>query len=141
MSSPEENERAKRAERLLQSILDGAPEIPLLAPGFIYEQHFGNTAGVYRGEEGLERWIYSFYDVWDRASLTVEGVREAGDRVALEILVKVRARQTGIEVEMRAMQVFAFSPADRLITRMDGFNEPAEAERALHGARDGQLPG
>ena len=116
----------------MQSILEGAPDISLLAPGFVYEQHFGNTEGTYRGEEGLERWIETFYEVWDRASATVEGVRRAQDRVALDILVKVRARLTGIEVELRATQVFEFSP-DGLITHMDGFNEPAPAERALHG--------
>jgi hypothetical protein len=77
--------------------------------------------------------------VWDRANLTVEGVRKAADRLALDILVKVRARQTGIEVEMRATQVFEFSP-DGLITHMDGFNEPAPAERALHRERNGQMP-
>jgi ketosteroid isomerase-like protein len=132
MPAPQENERAARAERLPQSLLEGAPDISLLAPGFIYEQHFGNTEGTYRGEEGLERWIETFYEVWDRASMTVEGVREAGDRLALDVLVEVRARQTGIEVEMRATQVFEFS-ADGLITRMDAFNEPDGAEQALHG--------
>jgi SnoaL-like domain len=139
MPASQENERARRAEQLLQSILDGAPDISLLAPGFVYEQHFGNTEGTYRGEEGLERWIETFYEVWDRASLTVEGVRRAPDRLALDILVKVRARQSGIEVELRATQVFEFSP-DGLATRMDAFNEPAPAERALQSERNGEMP-
>jgi SnoaL-like domain len=132
MLAPQADDRAARSERVLQSILEGAPEVSLLAPRFVYEQHFGNTEGTYRGQEGLERWIETFYEVWDRASLTVEGVREAQDRLALEILVKVRARQTGIEVELRATQVFEFS-ADGLIMRMDAFNEPDGAEQALHG--------
>ena|SRR5438105_3416364 len=139
MPTPQENDRVARAEQLLRSILDGAPDVSLLAAGFRYEQHFGNTEGVYLGEEGLERWIETFYEVWDRANLTVEGVRRAGDRLGLDILVKVRARQTGIEVEMRATQIFEFS-ADGLITRMDAFNETGGAERALQGERDGRTP-
>jgi hypothetical protein len=51
MPAPQTDDRAARSERLLQSILEGAPDISLLAPGFVYEQHFGNTEGTYRGEE------------------------------------------------------------------------------------------
>jgi SnoaL-like protein len=139
MPTPHGSDRVARAEQLLQSILDGAPDGSLLAAGFRYEQHFGNTEGVYLGEEGLERWIETFYEVWDRANLTVEGVRGAGERLGLDILVKVRARQTGIEVEMRATQIFEFS-ANGLITRMDSFNETGDAERALQGERDRRTP-
>ena len=48
---------------------------------FEYEQHFGSTEGLYVGEAGLRRWIETFYEIWDQASVKVESVRDAGDRI------------------------------------------------------------
>jgi hypothetical protein len=134
------SDRSARAQRLLQSIVAGEPDASLLAGGFQYEQHFGNTAGLYEGEAGLRRWVESFYDVWERAQLTVEGVKEGEDWLALDIRVEVRARQTGIEVDIRATQFFRFDGQDQ-ITHMEAYNEPAEAALAAarHEGEEGSL--
>jgi ketosteroid isomerase-like protein len=127
-------ERRVTAERLLQSILDGAPDSALVTTDFEYEQHFGFTAGRYVGEKGLQRWIETFYEVWDRASVEFEGVRETDDRIALDFRVLVRARQTGIEVELRATGVCQFA-RDGRIARMDSFNDASAAAERLAASR------
>ena len=125
-----ERERAQTAERFLRSLLDGAPETTLIAPSFEYEQHFGFTAGLYVGEKGLERWIQTFQEVWDKASLEIDDVRETADRIGLDTRILVRARQTGIEVDLRSTGVFQFA-GDGRITRVDSFNDPRAAADRL----------
>ena len=127
-----ENVRAQTAERFLRSLLDGAPDTTLIAPDFEYEQHFGFTAGLYVGEEGLERWVETFYEVWDRTTLEIEGVRETADLIGLDTRILVRARQTGIEVDLRSTGVFQFV-GDGRITRVDSFNDPSAAADRLGG--------
>jgi ketosteroid isomerase-like protein len=126
----QEHKRAQTAERLLRSLLDGAPDTALIAPDFEYEQHFGFTAGLYVGETGLRRWLETFYEVWDRASAEFDGARETADRVGLDTRVLVRARQTGMEVELRSTGIFQFA-GDGRITRVDSFNDPRVAAERL----------
>jgi hypothetical protein len=79
----QENERSRAVERFLESLLAGEPEMTLVTEDFEYEQHFGSTEGLYVGEDGLRRWIGTFYEIWDRASVRTDSVRQAADRVAL----------------------------------------------------------
>jgi len=134
-----ENKRAQTAERFLRSLLDGAPDTALIAPDFEYEQHFGFTAGLYVGEEGLERWVETFCEVWDRTNLKIESVRETADLIGLDNRILVRARQTGIEVELRSTGVFQFVDDGR-ITRVDSFNEPRAAAQRLGEEREWPVP-
>ena len=127
-------ERVAAAERLARSTLAGTPDASLLAPGFEYEQHFGSTGGRYPGEEGLARWVQAFYEVWESASLDVDDARELDGRLALDIRVLVTAGHTGIEVELRATQIYEFAPDGR-IHRMDSFNEASAAEEWLARGR------
>jgi ketosteroid isomerase-like protein len=126
----QENDRVQAAERFLRTLLEGAPDSALIAPDFEYEQHFGFTAGLYVGEEGLQRWVETFYEVWDQASVEIEGVSEAADRIGLDTRVLVRARQTRIEVDLRSTGVFQFA-SDGRIARVDSFNDPHAAAQRL----------
>jgi ketosteroid isomerase-like protein len=126
----QEHKRARTAERFLRSLLDGAPDTALIAPDFEYEQHFGFTAGLYVGEKGLQRWLETFYEVWDWASVEFECARETADRVGLDTRVLVRARQTGIEVDLRSTGIFQFA-GDGRITRVDSFIDPRVAAERL----------
>ena len=122
--------------RFFLSTLAGAPDSDAMAPEFVYEQHFGNTAGVYVGESGMRRWVEAFYEIWDEASGDVRSFRHETDRFCAEFSVLVRGGQTGIEVELKGFTVMVFDDDGRL-TRMDNFNEVDEAERALRGSRPG----
>ena len=87
----QENQRLRAAERFLESLVAGEPDMNLVTEDFEYQQHFGSTEGRYVGEEGLRRWIGTFYEIWDQASITTDSVREAADRIALVSRATVRA--------------------------------------------------
>src|ERR1700731_4813040 len=104
----QENERLRVAERFLESLIAGEPDMTLVTDDFEYEQHFGSTEGLYVGEEGLRRWIGTFYEIWDQASVKTDSFREAADRIAIVWRVAVRGGLTEIEVELRTTGIFRF---------------------------------
>ena|SRR5438874_1222478 len=123
----QENERLRAAERFLESLLAGEPEMTLVTEDFEYEQHFGSTEGLYVGEEGLRRWIGTFYEIWDQASVRTDSVRQAADRIAVVSRGTVRGGLTGIEVEIRFTGIWRFG-ADGRASRLDSFNDDEAAE-------------
>src|SRR5436305_13283078 len=125
-----ENQRLRTAERFFESLVAGEPDMTLVTEDFEYQQHFGSTEGRYVGEEGLRRWIGTFYEIWDQASITTDSVREAADRIALVSRGRVRGRQSGIEVELRTTGIWRFDASAR-IARLDTFNEDEAAEAAF----------
>src|ERR1700736_1507338 len=128
----QENERLRAAERFLESLLAGEPEMTLVTEDFEYEQHFGSTEGLYVGEEGLCRWSGTFYEIWDQASVRTDSVRQAADRIAVVIRATVRGGLTGIEVEIRTTGIWRFDASGR-IARLDTFNEDEGAEAVFLG--------
>jgi SnoaL-like domain len=126
----QENERLRVSERFLESLLAGEPDMTLVTEGFEYQQHFGSTEGRYVGEEGLRRWIGTFYEIWDQARITIDGHREAADRIALVSRTTVRGRLTGIEVEIRTTGIWRFGANGRA-SRLDSFNDDEAAEAAF----------
>jgi hypothetical protein len=102
----------------------------LVTEDFEYEQHFGSTEGPYVAEEGLRRWIGTFYEIWDQASVRTDSVRQAADRIALVSRVTVRGGLTGIEVEIRTTNIWRFG-ADGRASRLDSFNDDEAAEAAF----------
>lgn len=118
------------AERFLDSLLAGEPEMTLVTEDFEYEQHFGSTEGLDVGEEGLRRWIGTFYEIWDQASVRTDSVRQAADRIALVSRATVRGGLTGIEVEIRTTGIWRFG-ADGRASRLDSFNDDEAAEAAF----------
>ena len=126
----QENERLRAAERCLDSLIAGEPEMTLVTEDFEYEQHFGSTEGLYVGEEGLRRWIGTFYEIWDQGSVRTDSVRQAADRIAVVSQGTVRGGLTGIEVEIRFTGIWRFG-ADGRASRLDAFNEDDAAEAAF----------
>ena len=102
----------------------------LVTEDFEYEQHFGSTEGLYVGEEGLRRWIGTFYEIWDHASVRTDSVRQAADRIAVVSRATVRGGLTGIEVEIRTTNIWRFG-ADGRASRWDAFNDDEAAEAAF----------
>jgi ketosteroid isomerase-like protein len=126
----QENERARTIERVMESLPPGELDMKPVTEDFEYEQHFGSTEGLYVGEAGLRRWIETFYEVWDQASVKVETVRDAGDRIVSTGRTTVRGSLTEIEVELRWTGIWRFAPDGRAC-RLDAFNEDDAAEAAL----------
>jgi ketosteroid isomerase-like protein len=125
--------RARVIDRAFQSMIGGDPDWTAYDDEVVYEQHFGNTAGVYHGHGGMRRWIDAFYEVWSQARGEMSGFRQVGEQVASDFSVVVTAPQSGLEVELRGTALYEFG-SDGRIVRLDTYNDPAEIEAALQGA-------
>lgn len=56
---------------------------------------------TYRGHEGLRRYFDSFYEAMDEIRIEPRAVREHGDGVVIEFMLRARGGSTGIEVKQR----------------------------------------
>ena len=126
----QENGRARTIKRFVESLTAEELDMTPVTEDFEYEQHFGSTEGLYVGEAGLRRWRETFFEIWDHASVEVETVRDAGDRIISTGHTTVRGRLTEIEVELRWTGIWRFAPDGRAC-RLDIFNEDDVAEAAL----------
>jgi len=122
-------ERADVAERWTQSVLDRTPDSSLVTPDFEYVQHFGSTEGTYAGIEGMERWIETFYEIWDRAPFELVSFTGAGDRLLTTGRLFVVAGKTGIEVDILGTTILRFAEDGRIM-RIDTYNEADDAQEA-----------
>ena len=105
----------------------GETDTSLLDPEVVYEDtvlpdHVGET---YRGYEGIvratQRWLEPFEDV----TLDLEEILGTGEHLVSIIRARARARQTGIEFDMRYAYHWTFR--DAKIIRGKSFLDPADA--------------
>jgi ketosteroid isomerase-like protein len=61
---------------------------------------------TYRGREGCRRFFHDLEESWASISTEVREVDISGDRVAATLLLRLRARQTGIEFERAIAAMF-----------------------------------
>jgi hypothetical protein len=122
-------ERAHVAERWTQSVLDRTPDSSLVTPDFEYVQHFGSTEGIYAGIEGMERWIETFYEIWDRARFELVSFTGASDRLLATGRLFVVAGKTGIEVDILGTTILRFAEDGRIM-RIDTYNEADDGQEA-----------
>lgn len=61
---------------------------------------------TYRGHDGVRRYFDSFWEAMDDIRFVPHTFREVGDRIAVEISLHARGKNTGIETEQRSVQVW-----------------------------------
>jgi ketosteroid isomerase-like protein len=97
-----------------------APEFEYVAaggaPGF---------SGDYRGVEGFRRFLEQFWDEFDEPHAEPQEFIEAEDSVLAVITFRGRGRQSGVEVNMEAFQLWTFH--DGKVVHGQGFFDRAEA--------------
>ena len=87
---------------------------------------FPGIESVYRGVEGMERWMEATRSAWAWIEVSVENVVWDGEDVVVVVEhLRGEGRESGVEVEMRAFSVYWF--ADGKIVRRRAFTEKAEA--------------
>jgi ketosteroid isomerase-like protein len=104
--------------------------VALLAPGFELDvtSYVFNPA-VWHGEEGAREWLRQAREVWDTPHYDIEQIHELDDKRAIAVVtLKGKARQSGIEVELR--QTHLWTIRDGLVVRLAHFNEEEQAWRA-----------
>ena len=84
-------------------------------------------AGVYRGQEGLARYLAQWEEAWEEWDWTIEEILESGDRVV--VLFEIRARsESGPQTSRRNGTVLTLR--DGKIVRFEYYTEQDEARRA-----------
>jgi ketosteroid isomerase-like protein len=54
---------------------------------------------VYKGYDGLRRFLAEIDDLWERMEMGVERVTERGDEVLVIVRVRLRGKGSGVELE------------------------------------------
>jgi len=88
----------------------------------------GPLRGVYRGQAELEAFWGEFWSTFQDVQLETHGLTDVGSEVVFLNTAHLRGRE-GIEVSARSAQVFTVE--NRQITRLQLFQERAEALEAV----------
>jgi ketosteroid isomerase-like protein len=85
--------------------------------------------GAYRGYEEALRWLDEWGAAWADWSIEPEDFIDAGGSVVVFIRMKAEGRGSGIKLDRR--DALAYEVRSRLITRIDYYNDRAEALKAV----------
>ncbi len=85
--------------------------------------------GVYRGYEGMRRFLSENAESFDLYQVSYREVRDLGDRLVAFGTVRVRGRESGIEVTSPTAMVATFR--DGKMVRAEDFSERSEALKAV----------
>jgi uncharacterized protein len=107
----------------------GEPPWDLIAESVEVHDHDTPDQGDYRGHEGLARWLEDWGAAWAEWSLTADEFIDAGDSVVIFVRMKAEGRGSGLELDRQDALVYEVSAG--LITRVDYYNERAEALKAV----------
>jgi ketosteroid isomerase-like protein len=80
---------------------------------------FPGFEGMYRGHEGVRRWLKQALEPWDSVRLDVEEIIEPRDGwLVVGVLMTTRGGGSGVETQLRLWQVFLVD--DGQVTRRTG---------------------
>ena len=112
--------------------LPGPPE--LMDPEIEYVNPAGAVEpGVRRGLAAFGRAVDKVFEGWSAWEMEPERFHPAGDRVAVVVRYRARARSSGLEVEGRESALWTVR--DGRVVRYEWFHGPADALEAV-GERD-----
>jgi ketosteroid isomerase-like protein len=83
---------------------------------------------TYRGPEGLLRFLGEIDELWTSMEMEVERVLGRGDEVLAVLLVKLRGRGSGVELESRIAQTWTLRDGKLLRMRLRVDAEAAVAD-------------
>ena len=130
-------EKFELASRMMDAVTrrDLQSLIAFTAPEVEIHSFFAGLAegGVYRGHEGLQRWLSDLTDAFEIVRADVDDGLEVGDVVVLVGRIHYRGKASGVETAAPAGWTFQFRRGKVRCWR--AFREPEQALGAL-GLRD-----
>jgi ketosteroid isomerase-like protein len=87
------------------------------------------TGAVYRGEDGVRRWMSELEDEWSEWRVELDDLRVSGDCVLTLGRIVARGRDTGVEATLPAGFVSRFR--GERITRFESYGDPEDAIAAI----------
>ena len=83
---------------------------------------------IYAGLDGAREFMSNWLETWEDWELSLEELRDAGDRVVAIVTQRGRSQATGLPVEMHFAQVWTLRNGKQI--RMEMYADPDEALRA-----------
>jgi ketosteroid isomerase-like protein len=83
----------------------------------------------YRGVEGMRRYFELWSEVMDEVRFLAKEFIDAGDRIVVPFRVVARSRETGLELDQHAVQVWTIRDGRAL--SVEAYPTKAEALRAV----------
>src|SRR3989442_2598797 len=83
---------------------------------------------VYHGPDAVAEWYAAVDESWDELKVTIEEVRDGGERVLALGRIRGRGRESRAAIDVEAASVGRFR--DGLITRLHNYTDRAEAGEA-----------
>jgi ketosteroid isomerase-like protein len=127
--SQENVEIARRASRFWIE-RDTSRLYEVLDPGIVIDlsRNVFNP-DVYRGYDGVKRYIEAVDEIWDRFEAEIEEIIDVGDSVVTSTRISGVGRGSGIPVDMHLFQVVTVRNG-RVLQLTGGFRDRAEALEA-----------
>jgi ketosteroid isomerase-like protein len=85
------------------------------------------AGGIFRGKEGVSDFYTQWFGAWEALEFAIERIVDARDHVVLVIRMTGRGRSSGVDVSIRAADVFTLR--DGRIVHHVGYPDAAEALR------------
>jgi ketosteroid isomerase-like protein len=123
-------EIVRRCYELLDE-LDLTALAELLTPNFELDlsRNIFNP-NVYFGRTGLEKYVSDVDDVWEKLRIVPTELVAAGDDVVAAITIRGKGKGSGVEVEMRAFNIWTLSDA-KVVRVVGGYLDRSEALKAV----------
>jgi ketosteroid isomerase-like protein len=86
-------------------------------------------AQVFRGREGLRRWVASTKEIWDEWRFEPERFLDAGDQVVALVRVVARGGSSGVSLDRETAHLWTLR--DRRVTRCEVYLDRSEALEAI----------
>ena len=107
----------------------GEPPLDLFHEAVEVHDHDTPDQGDYRGHEGMARWLDDWGAAWAEWTIEVDEFIDAGDSVVVLIRMNTEGRGSGIKAQRQDALVYGIGQG--LITRVDYYNDRAEALKAV----------
>jgi ketosteroid isomerase-like protein len=104
---------------------DGYPESFAESFELVLPPTYPEGGQVFRGREGLKRWIASITEIWDEWRMEPERFIPADDRVVVLIHILARGQLSGVELDRETAHIW--SVADGRVTRCEVYFDRSEA--------------
>jgi ketosteroid isomerase-like protein len=109
-------------ERSFRDCFDEAVEVRI-------PDAYPEGAQVFRGREGLKRWVASTKEVWDEWRFERERFFDAGDQVLVFVRVRARGGSSGVSLDRKTAHLWTLRR--RRVTRCEVFLDRSEALEAV----------
>ena len=130
-------ELVESSYRLLAELREGTPGTLEHAFGETFDERlevcipdaYPEGAQVFRGRDGLQRWIASNKEAWEEWRFEPERFLEAGDQVVVLVHVVARGGASGIHLDRQTGHLWTI--ADGRVTRCEVYLDPSQAFQAV----------